>query len=225
MAYLTNCDFFDRPDGGLGSDWDTVPFLWQDSTDPLIIIDEAAEDGRGPGDGAYRQSAARYVIAQPPNQAIEAEITRLWQPSPADVGTSHYAMLLTNMTTTDQSLRMLEVFTDVNFPDNVSLNFLHFDADGNSSDNNSQDVAITSLADFIRVRFESDPDGAYRAYVDDVLVLTGVDPNPAPGTFCGVATSSYDHLGTISQWIDSVRFNEVCFPGSRWNIGWLGPSR
>ena len=223
MAPLTNCDHFDRADGGLGSNWDSVPFIWQEVPNALVIISGAAEDGRS--SGSHKYAAARYTIEQPGNQAIEAEITRLWEPSPADVGTGHYAFLLANMTTGDQSLRMLEIITDVNLPDNVYLNIVQFDADGNTFPGSQDDVVtITSLADTIRVRFESDTDKTCRAYVDDVLQLTFVCDEVSSGTYCGFGTSSGDHFGTIPAFIESVRFNEVCFPGTvtGWRVGTVG---
>lgn len=226
-----SCDTFERADGDLGSAWASVPYLWQEPARPLVIVGGAAEDGQTADDGFTGYSASRYLTAQGPNQFIEAEISRLWQPGPALPSSYHEATLLTNMTTTDQSLRMCTIAMDANAGfgpgNNVRIDIFNWNADGVTYAEWSFEQYTFVTGDSMRVRFDSDADGTCRVYVNGGLLFTWVDPNPAPGSFVGIAAHSEDHSdGTSTQFVPSVRYDEVCFPGvvvpsggGGWSVG------
>lgn len=192
----TWADDFERANGPLGADWVLGPGSgFSDEVYPFAISGGAAVAtvvDSSPGSFPSITNMMHYAVAQGPDaQSIEVEADNCWP--------SGYVQLFTNIGTGKQSQFADFQFSNEGAP-TIVVSVFHYDTDGNSSDETAHVIVSHSGATPVRLRLESDADGTQRAYVDDVLAATGVDPAPVSGSYVGMG------LQPTTGFVDNTRF-------------------
>jgi hypothetical protein len=206
------CDDFERADGPLGAQWANGSAWGGDYTDALTIVSNAAETG-----GGEVKANMYYTTALGPSQTVEVELEQLWQGAGADVGTGHYVMLATNRTNNGDE----QMFADFNFSDDgssgspggagfISITCGQMDVDGNINTDTSVTVPMITFPVSMVVTMATDAAGVTVISFDGVVRLTHTPPDFVPGQYVMIGTASGDHLGTITQFVPSVRFLSMC---------------
>ena len=158
-----------------------------------------------PGSFPHVTNMMHWAAPASGTQSIEVTVENVW-PTPGGDGTDgQYVMLFTNISGNGFEANFADFEFTLIGGGTIEMGLHAFDAAGNWDNNFNADF-VMAPTEPVKLRFESDPDGTQRTFVNGALAATWLNDQAVTGSYVG--------FGTEFSSRTSPRFLEVCIGGA-----------